>query len=340
MAMVDQAGNQTVERALLDYFDGLLHDSDEPVAEQSLHEPARDVVTISATTMTPAANVTPLANARSARPARVVEPLQTFAEPRPFAEAVRPLRMPLPPLADISPAPVETKVSPAPVIPVAVSPAPVISAPVISETVAPAKTPPMVPAPAIPSPAVAEPPMVVAEAATVVDDAATPTPPTWADNGRPHWAQEPFECLLFKSGGLTLAVPLVELGSIYPLEEGDISGIFGQIDWFLGLMHTKYGHVRVVDSARVVMPERYQEEMAAAYRFVLTLDASDWGLAIDAIAGTALLDPDAVRWRNERSKRPWLAGTVVEKMCALLDVAQMRHMFNQLDRKRGDQLPR
>ena len=35
--------------------------------------------------------------------------------------------------------------------------------------------------------------------------------------GRPEWAQGPFECLLFDVAGLTLAVPLVCLGSIYPL---------------------------------------------------------------------------------------------------------------------------
>ncbi len=38
------------------------------------------------------------------------------------------------------------------------------------------------------------------------------------DDGRPAWAAEPFECLLFDVAGLTLAVPLVCLGSIYPLE--------------------------------------------------------------------------------------------------------------------------
>ncbi|MET0378955.1 MAG: chemotaxis protein CheW, partial [Spongiibacteraceae bacterium] len=272
-------------------------------------EPARPNTSVSA-------NVMPLATARAARPTRMVEPLQTFAEPRPFAEPVRALRMPLPPIAEAPPV-FEVEVTPAPVVRAPVQPAPVKPPPVIT-------------------PAVIEPAPVVEDEIDSTTEVATPTPPVWAANGRPQWAQQPFECLLFKSGGLTLAVPLVELGSIYPLEEGDITGIFGQIDWFLGLMRTKYGNVRVVDTARVVMPERYRDEMAAAYHFVLTLDGSDWGLGIDAIAGTTLLDPEAVRWRGDRSKRPWLAGTVVEKMCALLDVAQLRYMFNQLDRKRGE----
>jgi purine-binding chemotaxis protein CheW len=173
----------------------------------------------------------------------------------------------------------------------------------------------------------------VAETAAVSAVELTDDTLAWID-GRPRWAQRPFECLLFKAGGLALAVPLVELGSIYPLERDNLTEIFGQVEWFLGLIRTARGNVRVVDSARVVMPERYQAGMPDNYQFVITLNNSDWGLGADALAGTTLLDPESVRWRSERSKRPWLAGTVVEKMCALLDPAQLNAMFNQLDRKR------
>lgn len=305
MAMNEPLGTSGTERALLDYLDGLLHDADELPPRAA---PVREM----------AANVTPLPNLRATR---IVEPLQTFAEPRanaeprPFAEPAR-LRMPLPPVAPpVTEAVVVEKVvvkAPAP------EPVPVIEvkAPVVE-----------VPAPVVPSPIVEMPVEVVAE------------PPAPVIGGRPAWAEQPFECLLFKAGGLTLAVPLVELGSIYPLEDGDITEIFGQIDWFLGLMHTKYGNVRVVDSARVVMPERYSDEMAAGYHYVLTLNESDWGLGIDEVVGTTQLDPEAVKWRSDRSKRAWLAGTVVEQMCALLDVAQMRVMFDQQDKKRRDREP-
>jgi purine-binding chemotaxis protein CheW len=330
MAMGDSTGTNSVasgaaERALLDYFDGLLHDDGGPVAA-----PLRDIAVDAVRESAMAAvgnNVRPLvnanSNARAVRPVRIVEAVQTFAEPLPFAEPVRPLRMPLPPIAPPEPviAPVDV-VAKAPVdVPVQ---APVVAPSIPSPITAPPKTPVAPPAVEAVDP--------VLDSNAEADIAA---PPNWAANGRPQWAQQPFECLLFKSGGLTLAVPLVELGSIYPLEEDDISGIFGQIEWFLGLMRTKYGNLRVVDTARVVMPERYRDDMAAGYQFVLSLSHSDWGLGIDAIDGTTLLDPEAVRWRSERSKRPWLAGTVVEKMCALLDVAQMRWMFDQLDRKRA-----
>jgi len=41
----------------------------------------------------------------------------------------------------------------------------------------------------------------------------------WMENGRPVWAQERFEVLLFQVCGLTLSVPLVALGHIHRLTD-------------------------------------------------------------------------------------------------------------------------
>jgi len=56
-------------------------------------------------------------------------------------------------------------------------------------------------------------------------------PPPVAGSDRPSWAAEPFECLLFDVAGLTLAVPLVCLGSIYSL-----AGLVGHGQ---GMRHTE-----------------------------------------------------------------------------------------------------
>jgi len=32
------------------------------------------------------------------------------------------------------------------------------------------------------------------------------------------------------------------------------------------------------------------------------------------------ISPDQVKWRSTQGKRPWLAGTVIEHMCALIHV--------------------
>ncbi len=153
----------------------------------------------------------------------------------------------------------------------------------------------------------------------------------WCENGRPQWAQDAFECLLFKVAGLTMAVPLVELGSIYPITD-ELTAIFGQADWFIGLMSTNAGNIRTVNTAKIVMPERYDDEFLDNIGYVISINGYDWGLAVDCVDKAITLEPEAVRWRTSRSKRPWLAGTVVEYMCALFDVQAMAQMLGQSDR--------
>ena len=66
---------------------------------------------------------------------------------------------------------------------------------------------------------------------------------TWAENGRPQWAQKDFDVLLFQVSGLTLAVPLIALGQIQPLTD-ELTPLFGQADWFMGLLPTPAGKIR------------------------------------------------------------------------------------------------
>lgn len=248
------------------------------------------------------------------RPAVAAPQPEQVADVRPFAEPVKPAVV-LPRLAPIEAAapeaaPAAPMVSPAIVAPVAVS--------------------------------VAEPPRPIATPVAVELTTQLPSAKpeigagaaVWRD-GRPQWGQSRFECLLFAVGGLNLAVPLAELGTIYTLEPGDVAPIPAQADWFMGLLSHKQQSIRVVDSALIVMPERYQPEMRAGYRYVITLNGSDWGLAVDQVANALPLDPDQVRWRGARSRRMWLAGTVVDHMCALLDPAQLVAMFQQQDRRRA-----
>jgi purine-binding chemotaxis protein CheW len=153
----------------------------------------------------------------------------------------------------------------------------------------------------------------------------------WAENGLPQWAQKDFEVLLFQVSGLTLAVPLMALGQIQPLTD-DLTPLFGQADWFMGLLPTPTGKVRTVNTAKFVMPERYDEAFVKTAKYVISIDGVPWGLAVDSVNQPITLRPDDVKWRTERTKRPWLAGTVKEHMCALLDVPRIAEMLMSADR--------
>jgi len=154
----------------------------------------------------------------------------------------------------------------------------------------------------------------------------TPTPPPTID-GRPVWAQEPFECLLFDVAGLTLAVPLVCLGSIYPLAGHDLTPLFGQPDWFLGILPSQGGNLKVLDTARWIMPDRYRDDFRQGLQYVISVQGYEWGLAVHQVSRSLRLDPSEIKWRSHRGQRPWLAGTVIEHMCALLDVSELAELI-------------
>lgn len=175
------------------------------------------------------------------------------------------------------------------------------------------------------APVVAAP--VVVEPVVEVHMPPSITPPPVTGDGRPAWAAEPFECLLFDVAGLTLAVPLVCLGSIYSLEGQELTPLFGQPEWFLGILPSQAGNLKVLDTARWVMPDRYRDDFRQGLQYVISVQGYEWGLAVHQVSRSLRLDPNEIKWRSHRGQRPWLAGTVIEHMCALLDVAELAELI-------------
>lgn len=127
------------------------------------------------------------------------------------------------------------------------------------------------------------------------------------------------ECLIFKVAGLKLAIPLPLLGGVFPVTE-KITPLIGQHAWSLGVWQGEDGKLTIIDSARLIMPERNVNLSDSGYSFFIQLDRSPWALACQEICDTVTLKMDSIKWRGDTSKRPWLAGTVIAEMCALVDV--------------------
>lgn len=177
-------------------------------------------------------------------------------------------------------------------------------------------------------PAPAPPVEIAPSVATPQVEPVTPAPPAQQPpKAQPAWRDQPFEALLFNVGGLTLAVPLVSLGTIHALD-GPITPLFGQPDWFLGLLPSQEGNLKVLDTARWIMPERYQPSLRDDLRFVISVEGHAWGMAVHGVSESIRLDPSQIKWRSGQGKRPWLAGTVIEHMCALLDVEALAELIN------------
>ncbi|MEW9797519.1 chemotaxis protein CheW [Alteromonas sp. CYL-A6] len=139
---------------------------------------------------------------------------------------------------------------------------------------------------------------------------------------------EQFQALFFDVAGLTLAVPLITLGGIHQLEK--VGPLFGKPDWFKGVMLHRDEKLNVVDTALWVMPEKYDQNLAETlhYQYLVMLGDSVWGLACEKLVNTVTLSKSDVKWRESKGKRPWLAGMVKERMCALIDVNQLVAMLS------------
>jgi purine-binding chemotaxis protein CheW len=194
-------------------------------------------------------------------------------------------------------------------------------APLLQTLVAPIEEAEVLETPVIEEPQVLVPPVVE------VHLPPSNTPPPVDTEGRPSWAAEPFECLLFDVAGLTLAVPLVCLGSIYSLAGHELTPLFGQPEWFLGILPSQAGNLKVLDTARWVMPDRYRDDFKQGLQYVISVQGYEWGLAVHQVSRSLRLDPNEIKCRSHRGQRPWLAGTVIEHMCALLDVASLAELI-------------
>ena len=143
-----------------------------------------------------------------------------------------------------------------------------------------------------------------------------------------------FQVLFFRLGKLNLAVPLEHLSGILKVGEMTITKVPGYASWHMGLMKNQGVTVNVIDTAKLILPTHRQDvvEQQEPYRYFILLDGKRWGLACHTVSEVVTLQPDEVKWRKVRTLQPWLAGTVIEKMCALLDVEgflQMLHQYNK-----------
>ena len=142
------------------------------------------------------------------------------------------------------------------------------------------------------------------------------------------YRDENFQAMFFDVAGLTVAVPLVELGGIHNVEK--ITNLMGKPKWFEGVMLHRDEKINVVDTALWVMPEKYNEELKEAlnYQYVIMLSNSKWGLLAENLVDTVTLKPEDVKWVDSSSKRPWLAGLVKDRMCVLLEVDSLIQLLN------------
>lgn len=125
------------------------------------------------------------------------------------------------------------------------------------------------------------------------------------------------KCFVFTVAGLKLALPLARV-----TESVEFSGCGGTPVPPLLLGHLAYAggrRVPVLDSARILLPGGN----AASYRWLVIVDDGRYALACDSVEPHLEVVPAAVRWRTPSTQRRWLAGTLLQHRCALLDADEI-----------------
>ncbi|MEW8587015.1 MAG: chemotaxis protein CheW, partial [Candidatus Thiodiazotropha sp.] len=94
----------------------------------------------------------------------------------------------------------------------------------------------------------------------------------------------------------------------------------GQPSWSLGVIVNREEKVVVINSAKLLMPERLGANEAVSPRQLLLVGDGNRALAVDRICNTLLVEKEAIRWRCGAGIRPWYAGIIIEELSVLLDV--------------------
>ncbi len=155
---------------------------------------------------------------------------------------------------------------------------------------------------------------------TAVPVEETSSDPIEIKSDKKSYREGDFQVMFFDVAGLTIAVPLVELGGIHKVDK--TTALLGKPEWFKGVMLHRDDKINVVDTALWVMPEKCNDALRDSlnYQYVIMLDNSSWGMMAENLVDTVVLKQEEVKWLDSTNKRPWLAGLVKERMCALLDV--------------------
>lgn len=141
----------------------------------------------------------------------------------------------------------------------------------------------------------------------------------------PDWAQHDFQALFFKVEHLILATPLTELSRTIKMDRKP-GKIPGQPSWFMGLLDEPDSRIGVLDTGQLIFGKlrgSQRDLETNPFKSILVTHDKRWGLACDEILSIGRLKPEKVRWRTSRQKRPWLIGTVIEELTAIIDLQEL-----------------
>ena len=139
-----------------------------------------------------------------------------------------------------------------------------------------------------------------------------------------------YACFKFQAMGINFAVPAEHYLGDFPCPE-DIASEQKGPEGVLGGILVGGKRIRIADIAVLVIPKSRRGALrpGAGKRRVLQVGRGDWGIVCEGEVERIELSSENIHWRTEQGKRQWLAGTIVDQKCALLDIGVVERMLDQ-----------
>jgi purine-binding chemotaxis protein CheW len=154
--------------------------------------------------------------------------------------------------------------------------------------------------------------------AVAAEQAPYAAPQYQATPATPPSAAERYFC--FTVGGLRLALPLQDIGKVARFS--DCAGE-GASALHAGYVEYQGRLVPVLAAGELVMPGRAQP---IAYQLIVVDAAGRFALAVHGMEPELEISRSDVCWKSDRTSRRWLAGTLVQQRCALLDTEELARL--------------
>lgn len=140
----------------------------------------------------------------------------------------------------------------------------------------------------------------------------------------PSLFDQPFQCLLFRTLGSEFAVPLASLSGILRWD-GQSTKLPGQPNWHRGVIPYREGKLGLVDLDALLGVKPLEDEPKT---YILSFAEGRFGILCKELLPPKTLYKDDVKWRENRTDRPWSLGTLREQLCPLLDLAEIETMLH------------
>lgn len=138
----------------------------------------------------------------------------------------------------------------------------------------------------------------------------------------PEWSETSFQYLFFSVSEMALAAPLTSLREIVKYDSRLLRKLPGQPLWSQGIIDHRGEIINLVDPGTIIMTD-YHHDATRPYRYIILTDIPAIGFLCHDIDDMSRLDPENIRWYQNRTKRPWLAGIHKQRLCTVIDIQRL-----------------